>query len=140
MARVQTLVERGGMIFDFLAGADDQLGGRRGRGGAEVGNKVDDGEVGFVADGGDHGDLGRGYGARQGFVIEGGQVFGGAAAARDDNHVDVVVLVEETDSCGDLVRGRIALHLRGIDQDIHRMMAALRERSECRGARPPAQR
>ena len=35
------------------------------------------------------------------------------------------MLVEEADSGGDLVRSRVALHLGGIDQDIHGMMAAL---------------
>jgi hypothetical protein len=78
-------VQGGSVIFHFLARADDQFGGRGRRGSAEVGDEIDDGEVGFVADGGDDGDLGGRDGAGQGFVVERGQVFGGAATTRNDD-------------------------------------------------------
>ena len=41
------------MLGDFVLGLGDELGGGRGSGSAEVGGEVGDGEVGFVADGGD---------------------------------------------------------------------------------------
>ena len=46
----------GEMLGDLVLGFGDELGGGGGRGGAEVGGEVGDGEVGFVADGGDDGE------------------------------------------------------------------------------------
>ena len=86
----------------FLAAAEE-FGGGRGRGGAEVGDEVGDGLVGFVADGGDGGDAGGGDGARDDFLVEGPEVFEGAAAAADDDGVEGLggagaeVAVEEGD-------------------------------------------
>jgi len=121
----EAVIQSGGVIFDFLAGADDEFGRSRGRGSAEVGNEVDDREIGFVADGGDYGDLGGGDGAGQRFVVERGEVFGGAATARDDDYVDIVVLIEVADAGGDLKRRGVALHLGRINHYIHGMVAAL---------------
>ena len=49
----------GEVLGDLVLGFGDELGGGGGRGGAEVGGEVGDGEVGFVADGGDDGELRR---------------------------------------------------------------------------------
>ncbi len=122
----EALVQGGGLFFDFLARADDEFGGRGRRGSAQVGDEVGDGEIGFVADGGDHGNFGRGDGAGEAFVVEGGEIFGGASAAGDDDDIDIVVLVEVADASGDFDGRGIALDLGGIDQHIHRVMAALR--------------
>ena len=69
----------------------DELGGGGGRGGAQVGDEVGDGEVGLVADGGDDGQLGGGDGAGEGLVVEAGEIFDGAAAAGDDDEVDLSI-------------------------------------------------
>ena len=90
----EAIVQGGGVVFDFLARTDDEFGGGRGRGGAQVGDEVDDGEIGFVADGGDHGNCGSGDGSGEAFVVEGGEIFGGASTAGDDDDLDVVLLVE----------------------------------------------
>ena len=45
----------GEVLGDLVLGLGDELGGGGGRGGAQVGDEVGDGEVGFVADGGDDG-------------------------------------------------------------------------------------
>ena len=51
----EPVTERGDLFLDLVLGFGDQLG-RSGRGGgAQVGGKVGDGEVGFVADGRDYG-------------------------------------------------------------------------------------
>src|SRR5208337_4476633 len=94
----KALAQCGGMFFDLLAGADDEFGRCRRSRCAQVGDEISDGEIGFVADCGDYGDLRRSNGACESFVIEGGQVFGGTAAASDDNYVDVIVLVEKADA------------------------------------------
>ena len=63
-------------------GADDELGGRGGRGRAQIGDKIGDGEIGFVADGGDNGHFRCANGAGDCFFVEGPQIFERAAAAR----------------------------------------------------------
>ncbi len=63
------------------------LGGGGGRGGAAVGYKVDQRGVGLVTDGGDKRDRTRRHRAHDVLVIEGHEVFDGAAAARDDDDV-----------------------------------------------------
>ena len=49
----------GEMLGDLVLGLGDELGGGGGSGGAEVGGEVGDGEVGFMADGGDDGKAAR---------------------------------------------------------------------------------
>ncbi len=56
-------VEAGEVLGDAVLGLGDELGGGRRGGRAEVGDEVSDGEVGFVAYGGDHRNLGGGDGA-----------------------------------------------------------------------------
>ena len=73
---------------DLVLGLDDALGGRRGRGRAQVGHEVGDGEVGLVPDGGDGGDLRGGEGARHQLFVEGPEVLEAAAAAGHDQHVE----------------------------------------------------
>ncbi len=53
----------GDMLGDLVLGLGDELGGGGGGGSAEVGGEIGDGEVGFVADGGDDGQPGGGDGA-----------------------------------------------------------------------------
>ena len=106
------LVEGLQLLGEFVLGADDQLGrgGRRGR--SQVGNKVADGEIGLVADGGDDRNLGRGNGARQTFIVEGEQVFERTAAASHDDDIDLSVPVEVAHTGAHLGGGNVALHLR----------------------------
>ena len=80
----------GEMLGDVVLGLGDELGGGGGGGGAEVGDEVGDGEVGFVADGGDDGEARGDDGAGHGFAVEGGQVFERAAAAGEDDEVDEI--------------------------------------------------
>ncbi len=66
---------RGEVIGDFVLGFGDELGGCRWCWGAKIGNEIGDGEVGFVADGGDDGELGGDDGSGYALGIEGGEVF-----------------------------------------------------------------
>ena len=97
-----------------------------GVGGAEVGDEVCDGEVGFVADGGDDGDVRGGDGAGEGFVVEGPEVFGGAAAAGEDDEVDVVGVgrIEVTQAGEEFRRGTGSLHCCRVDEDVDAAVAA----------------
>lgn len=64
---------------------------------------VEQGRVDVVADGTDDRSAGCGDDAHECFVAERQEVFEGAAAARDDDHVDVVDLVEFADGTADLL-------------------------------------
>ncbi len=76
-------------LLDAVLGGGDEFGGGGGCGSAQVGDEVRDGEVGLVADGGDGGQRGCGDGAGESFVVEAGEIFDGAAAAGDEDEVDV---------------------------------------------------
>ena len=54
-AAFQAGIEAGEVLCDAVLGLGDELGGGGRRGRAQVGDEVGDGEVGFVADGGDDG-------------------------------------------------------------------------------------
>ena len=90
------------------------FGGVGGGGGPQVGNIVENGIVGFVADGGHH--RGAAFGDRvlQGFLREREEVFDGTAAAGNDNHIHVGVGVEFGEGCNDFRHGPGPLD-RGVD-------------------------
>src|SRR5271165_5095487 len=78
-----------GQVFDdFVLGFGNQFcrGGRGG--GAEVGDEIGDGEVGFMPDSRNDGEAARCNGAGYALGVEGGQVFEGASAACQDDEVD----------------------------------------------------
>ena len=128
LAKVEKLVaggafhtggEGGDALLDAVLRGGDQLGGGGRRGGAEVGDKIGDGEVGLVADGGDTGELGGGDGASEGFVVEAGEIFDGAAAAGEDDEIDFTRIgVEPADAGGDRAGAVCPLHGSGVDEEV----------------------
>ena len=102
---------------------DDQLGRGRRRGGAQVGGEIADGIVDLVADGRDDRDFGRTDGAREGFVIEGPQVLGRAAAASENDDVGLFFAVERPQRLDHLRRGAVSLDEGGIEQDFRQREA-----------------
>ncbi len=58
----------GDVFIELAAGLDDEFGGGGGRGSANIGDKIRDGEIGFVADAGDDGNLGSSDGASNEFL------------------------------------------------------------------------
>jgi membrane protein CcdC involved in cytochrome C biogenesis len=112
-------------LLDAMLRGGDELGGGGRRGGAEVGDEIRDGEVGFVADGGDYGERGCGDGSGEGLIVKAGQVFDGAAAAGEDDEVDGAGIAIEPANAGDY-RGSAAgaLHGRGIDEEMQVGVAA----------------
>jgi hypothetical protein len=66
----------------------DDLGGGGRSGSPEIGDKVSDGEISFVADGGDDRNVGVGDGASKRFVVEGSEVFKRSSAASEDDEVN----------------------------------------------------
>src|ERR1700733_1826907 len=72
------------MIFELLARAHDNFSGSGRGGGADIGNKIGNGEIALVADSGNHRNFRRDDRAHNYFFIEGPQIFERAAAARND--------------------------------------------------------
>ena len=85
---------RGQMFGDLVLRLGDEFGcsGRCGR--AQVGDKVGDGEVGFVSNRRNNRKAARCNGACNLLAVEGGQIFKRSAAAREHNEVDRPVRVQ----------------------------------------------
>ncbi len=105
----------------------DQLGGGGGRGGAHVGDEIGDGEIGFVADAGDYGNFRSEDGAREFFFVEGPEIFEGAAAAGEDEHIDHSAAIEELYGAHNFRGGAVALDAHGIDREVHVAKAAAQD-------------
>ena len=122
---LEALVEGLNAIGDVVERRGDQLGSSGGRGGAQVGDEVGNGEVGLVADGRDDGELGSGDGFGEEFGIEGGKVFERAAAAGDDDEVGVASAIEIGNAGGDFGGSSFSLNKRGIDEDVEAGVATI---------------
>jgi hypothetical protein len=110
------------MLGDLVLSFGNELGGGRRRGSAEVGGKVGDGEIGFVTDGGDDGELAGCNGAGYALAVESGQIFERSAAAGEDDDVDerravLGGVVEMIDCRFDFGGGLIALDRDGDKDD-----------------------
>src|SRR4029077_20887189 len=101
------------VLVKFAARLDDELGGGGRRGSANIGDEIGDGEIGFVADARDDGNFRCKDRAGDDFFVEGPQIFQGAAAARDDEHVDEVPFVEKLHRFDDFFGGAFALDAHG---------------------------
>jgi len=123
---IKTVRLLGEVLGDFVLRLGDELGGGgRGRS-AEVGGEVGDGEVGFVADGGDDGEFAGGNRTGDALAVEGSEIFKRTAAAGEDDKVDQgraveggvveVGIVQEIDGGFDFGRGLLALDRDG-DQE-----------------------
>ena len=95
---------------------DELAGGRRSRG-ADVRCEIAERRVLLVPDGRDDGDRAVGDGSDDALVAEGEEVLEAAAAAGEDDHVDVRVLAERADRGHDLGRRARALHVGLRDED-----------------------
>ena len=105
---------------ELLGGGDGEFGRFAGGGGANVGGEVTQGDVDFVADGGDDGDSRGEDGPDDRFFVERPQVLDTAAAAGDDDTVGRVGQhVDHGDSPGDLHGRPGALDERRDDQNVH---------------------
>ena len=87
-----------------------QLGCRRGRRSAQVGDKIADGKVCFMTDRRDDRRAARGDRACEGFVVERPQILHRAAASADDQHVALSLRVELPQGVDQLCRRSLALH------------------------------
>ena len=94
----------------FGAHRHGDFGRGRGRGRAAVGREIDQRGIGFMAHGGDQRDRAFGGRAHDDLLVERHQIFDGAAAARDDEHIGTrnraawFQRVEAANGGGDLAR------------------------------------
>src|SRR5580698_426511 len=77
---LDALIVSGEVLGDLVLGLGDELGGGGWCRGTEIGNKVGYGEIGFVAYGGDDGEIAGSDCSGDAFAVEGGEVFERSAA------------------------------------------------------------
>ena len=82
-------VERLDALLNAVLGGGNKFGGSRGSSGAQIGDEVCNGEVGLVADRGDDRQRGGRNGAGERLVVESGEVFQRASAARDQDEISL---------------------------------------------------
>src|SRR5439155_7025696 len=114
----ESAAQFGDVLVKFAARLHDELNGGGRRGGAYIGDKIGDGEISFVADPGDHGDFGSEDSAGDDFFVESPQIFHGAAAAREDEHVNEFRFIEKLQRLDDFFGGAFALHAHGIEHQM----------------------
>ena len=125
--------EAGFKFSESLAAGDggfgDLFGGGAGRGGAEIGGEIADGEIDFVADRADDWKFGGDDGAGSQFFVKGPQVFKAAAASRNQNKVermpaDFRKVIEKFEAASDLTRRVGTLHSAGRQEYFERRITA----------------
>src|SRR2546427_8363354 len=104
----KSIAENGNVLVKFAARLNDKLGGGGWRRGANVGDKIGDGEIGFMADTGDHGNFGSEDSTGDDFFVERPQIFHGAAATREDQHVDEFPFIKKLERFDDFFSGAFA--------------------------------
>src|SRR6267154_2264341 len=120
----ERFLQVGDVLVKFAASLHHDLGGSGRSGGANVGDEIGDGEIGFVADAGNYRNFGGEDGARHLFFVEGPQIFERAAAAREDQHIDHSLAIEELHGAHDFLGGTVTLDAHGIDREMHIAEAA----------------
>ncbi len=111
-------VEFGEVLIEFAASLNDEFGGGGRSGGAHVGNKIGDGEIGLVADAGDDRKGTLGDGASDDFFVEGPEIFERPATTNEENDVDGVGAREVAKGVDDLCGRTFALNANGIEGEM----------------------
>src|SRR5579859_4553589 len=121
---IEPLMQVCQMFRQAVLGFDYQLRrcGRRRR--AQVSNKIGNGEIGFMANGGNYWKRESGDATGERFIVEGSQIFYRAAAAGNDDDVDVLRAIEIFHAGRYFGRSGFTLHLSGVNQNPDIFMAA----------------
>src|SRR6266702_1561484 len=114
----------GDAIVEFLLAGDNDFGGGRWSGRAEIADEIADGEIRLMSDGADDGDEAGEDRSGERLIVEGGEIFDVTSTARDNNHIDIFRCVEKLDSAGNFEGGGFTLHLCGKDEDADRPVAS----------------
>jgi len=121
----KALIDGVDAVGNVVKSRGDEFRRGRGRRGAEVGDEIGNSEVGFVANGGDDGDLRIENGLGEEFRVEGREVFEGSAAAGDDDDIDLTGAVEIRNAGGDFSGSRFTLHERWVEENVQAGVAAI---------------
>ena len=121
--------------LEFLARADHDFRGGGRSGGAQVGDKIGDGEIGLVTHAGDYRDHRFENRARDDFFIEGPQIFERAAAARENQHFREFHAIEVAQGRDDVSGGAVSLHAHGIKLHMQIGEAALQNAQDVANGR-----
>src|SRR5690348_926982 len=108
--------EIGDVLIEFAARLHDDFRGGGRRGSANVGDEIGDGEIGFVANAGDNGDARIENCAGDDFFVERPKIFERTSAARKNEHVREILLVEKFQGFDDFARGFFSLDAHGIER------------------------
>ena len=114
---MQTIFQLPHAGADFLLVGAQQFSGRRGCGGAPVGDKIAYDNVDLVPDSGYHGDAAGVHRARHRLFIERPQVLERTAATGQQQHVALAASLRRVQGRDNLLRGRRALHRHRIHDD-----------------------
>src|SRR5215472_2883215 len=137
-AMLQATRESADLFFEVLSRRNHQLRRCRRSRGPQVSDKVGDGEIGLMANGGDEREFRRSDYACQPFIVESGEVFERAASPRDDYHIYFARLVEVANTRGDFAWGCFPLNLSWIYQQPSRRVSSpqyIQNVVNCRSAR-----
>jgi hypothetical protein len=126
----KSVAQVGDVLIEFAARLHNQFGGGRRGGGADIGDKIGDGEIGFVAYAGNYGNFGGGDGADNFFFIENPEIFERAATARDYQDVYDFSTIEELNSADNFRGGAIALDAHGVQSQMHVAEAAAQDAND----------
>ena len=118
----QTITQHLEAAGELLLRLNDEFGSCRRCGCTQVGDEIADGEIGFVADRGDHRNLRRGDGAGECFIVKSEEVLERATTAGDDNHVDAAQAIQVPHAGADFVGGVLALYAGVVDQHGNRLV------------------
>src|SRR5262249_22968556 len=116
---VHFLPHSGDVLVEFAACLHHQLGGSGRSRSANIGDKIGNGEIAFMAHAGDDGDGAGGNGARDLFLVKGPQILERTAATRENEDVDKLVPIEVLDGAHDLAGCPFALHAHRIKREVH---------------------
>ena len=128
--RIEPLADAIDVREEFVLAPDDELRGGRRRRRAQVGDEVGDGEIGFVADAGDHRHRRCDDRARQDLLVERPQILERAAAARHDDHVDGFDARDLANRVRDFAPGAFALHARRRNHEMRIRIAAAEDAND----------
>src|ERR1700736_4214478 len=107
------------MLVEFAACLYHQFSSSRRRGSPDISDKVRNGEISLVSNTGNDGDGRRSNSASHNLFVEAPQIFHGAAAARQDHHVDTLPAIEKLQAANNFERGAITLDAHRINREMH---------------------
>jgi hypothetical protein len=106
------------VILELLARAHNNFSGSGRSGGADISNKIGNGEIALVANAGDYRNFRRDNCAHNYFFVECPQIFERAAAPRDNDYFHGFHSIEMFERGYNFARSDLTLNLHGVQQHV----------------------